>query len=90
MPELNNQGIYLITEFDWPKEITSNMAEASANLHKLVNEAGWIEECMAGYSGLRSGFACIWIFKMKNYASLDKLLNSEDNEVATAYALFFN
>ncbi len=86
-------GVYLIVEFDWPKEEKPEMYKAAGNLHRTVQETEWIEEIFAGFGGIGAGKASIWVFKMKQYAELDKLVNSynsDQNEVSSAYSAFFN
>lgn len=85
-------GIYLIVEFDWPKEENTEMYKAAGNLHRAVQQADWIEEIFAGFGGIGAGKASIWVFKMKQYSDLDKLVNSynsDQNEVSSAYSVFF-
>ncbi|MHA2089777.1 MAG: hypothetical protein ACW98K_02860 [Candidatus Kariarchaeaceae archaeon] len=93
MSTADTSGLYLIVEFDWPNEITSELFKASAHLHEVVTKSDWIDEKVAGYGGLRLDFQCIWIFRVKDYAALDKLLNlpgDKQDDVAKAYSYFFD
>ncbi|OLS28641.1 MAG: hypothetical protein HeimC2_05280 [Candidatus Heimdallarchaeota archaeon LC_2] len=90
--EKQTPGIFLILEFDWPKEKTPEMYEAARNLHNMISKAEWVEEIFAGFGGIGAGKASIWGFKMSKYADLDKLVNSyrqDQNEVSRAYSNFF-
>ena len=92
LTENQKPGIFLILEFDWPREETPDMYKAAGNLHNKVQKTDWIEEIFAGFGGIGSGKASIWVFKMSTYADLDKLLNSyklDQNEVSKAYSKFF-
>ena len=89
----NTPGLFLIVEFDWPKEITPQLFKASSHLHEVVTQSDWIDEKVAGYGGLRIDFQCIWIFRVNDFVALEKLLNlpeDEQDDVAKAYANFFD
>ncbi|MHA2103490.1 MAG: hypothetical protein ACW981_08665 [Candidatus Hodarchaeales archaeon] len=89
---LNEPNIFLIVEFGWPDVITKEMGDASANIHKKIQESDWIDDPVVVYGGVSHGLPCMWIFKVKEYADLDKLLHptkSTNNEVAKAYTSFF-
>lgn len=90
-------GIIIVVEFDWPEEITPEMFQASANLHKVITESDWITEKVAAYGGLRTvgGFQCIWIFQVETFGDLDKLFertvdNTFTHPEAEAYSNFFS
>jgi hypothetical protein len=93
MSKENEQpSIYLIVEFNWPEIESPEMYKGAGNLHKVIEVADWIEEVFAGFGGVGKGKASIWIFKMRSYSILDKLLNSynsDQNEVSRAYSTFF-
>ncbi|MHA2502060.1 MAG: hypothetical protein ACXAE3_04265 [Candidatus Kariarchaeaceae archaeon] len=92
MNTTDHLSIYLIIEFNWPQEITPEMAAASAQLHREVVEADWVDETLAGYGGIGDGKACIWILKFSDYSALNAMLNpkfTEKNGVTEAYSKFF-
>ncbi|MHA2336610.1 MAG: hypothetical protein ACXACX_04870, partial [Candidatus Hodarchaeales archaeon] len=85
-------NIFLIVEFRWPEKITEEIGKASANLHKKIQENDWIDDPVVAYGGVSRGLPCIWIFKVKEYGELDKLLHptkSLNNDVSQAYSNFF-
>ncbi len=86
---MKKTGIYLIVEFNWPGEVTREQANLARALHQIVQERGWIKEIVAASGGLGSGPSSIWIFWLKDYATLDRLLRTEGDEVGQAYRSFF-
>jgi hypothetical protein len=82
-------GIYVIIEFDWPKNYTHEMTKNARTLHDVTQNKEWIKEIVAASGGVGGGPTSIWIFWLKNYAALDLLLGNEDNEVNNAYKSFF-
>ncbi len=83
-------GIYLIVEFDWPKQIDSELAQKAHLLHKLTQDASWIREAIAGSGGLGGELGSIWVFWLENYAALDRLFQADADPISQAYRAFFN
>ena len=44
---------------------------------------------LAARGGIGAGTSSLWIFKLDNYAALDRLLFDQDHPVANAYLRFF-
>ena len=82
-------GIYLIIDFNWPEEITEEMAKGAAHLHKLTLELDWIKDVVAAAGGIGSGLSCTWVFWLENYGALDKLLKDYESEICKTYLNFF-
>jgi len=83
-------GIYLIVEFDWPRPFTREDGDKARHLHDVIQNQSWIRESVAGSAGLGDGPGSIWIFRLENYAALDRLLHDRENEVSRAYVEFFS
>jgi len=90
MSEKQSPGIYLIIEFDWPNPITREQGQNASNLHEILKGHTWIKESVAASGGIGGGAACIWIFWLKNYAALDRLLHDKSDKVCQAYLAFFS
>jgi hypothetical protein len=83
-------GIYLIVQFNWPANITKELAGKARALHDVLHgEHGWIRDTVAASGGLGSGPSSLWIFWLQNYAALDRLLHSDD-PISQAYVAFFS
>ena len=48
----------------------------------------WVQEVFAASGGLGAGPASLWVFRLANYASLDRLFHG-DEAVSLAYVDFF-
>ena len=83
-------GIYLFIQFNWPTEITKEMAQAARHFHDILGEADWIEEIIAASGGLGGGPSSIWVLRLANYAALDRLLKDREDQVSQAYMNFFS
>ncbi|MHA1440909.1 MAG: hypothetical protein ACTSPK_03455 [Candidatus Heimdallarchaeota archaeon] len=86
---MNQQGIMLIVEFDWPEEITKELGSLVRKFHDLVTDADWIEEKVAASGGLGGDYGSIWIFRLKNYAGLDEFFHGK-NEIAKSFKKWSN
>ena len=82
--------IYLMIDFDWPNLIQSDHAKLAHHLHDVVQGKTWIKESVAASGGIGGETDSVWVFWLENYASLDKLLRDEKDEVAQAYKTFFS
>jgi hypothetical protein len=65
----NQAGVYLISDFDWPRPMTADQPKKARQLHDLVQNQSWIKEVVATGGGLGSGPSSIWIFWLENYAA---------------------
>jgi hypothetical protein len=83
-------GIYLAVQFNWPDEFKPGFGEAAKSLHRAVVASEWIEETVAASGGIGAGPSSMWIFKLENYGSLDRLLHDRDDPVSEAYVKFFS
>lgn len=84
-------GIYLIVHFDWPENITKELAQKARVLHDVLQgDANWIRESVAASGGLGSGPDSVWIFWLENYAALDRLLGEPSDPISQAYTSFFS
>jgi hypothetical protein len=90
MSDQNLPGIYLIVEFDWPNPFIPDVGKKARRLHDVVQNQPWIQEIVAGSGGLGEGLGSIWIFRLENYAALDRLLRDRSDEVSKAYLDFFS
>ncbi len=82
--------LYFFNWFDWPTEISEEIANDAKLLHNLLNEADWIEETIAASGGIGGQFSSIWVFKLKSYADIERLLHNYDDPVCRQYHKFFN
>ena len=83
-------SLYLFVEFDWPNELTKETAGLAKQLHTQVTEVDWIEEVIAASGGLGGELGSVWVFKVENYAALDRLLRDREDEIAQTYMQFFS
>ena len=90
MAEQFSQSIYLIVEFDWPSPMKPDLVQRAKDLHQIVQNQTWIEEVVAASGGLGAGPSSVWIFRLENYAALDRLLRDRSDEVSRAYMGFFS
>lgn len=91
MDEQTARRIYLIVEFSWPSPIEPELAQKAARLHKVLQqERGWIQEVVAASGGLGGDLGSLWIFRLENYAALDRLFHDPSDEVSQAYMDFFS
>ena len=84
-----DRALYLFVEFEWPAEVTKEVASLAHKLHTLVTEADWIDEAIAASGGMGGDMSSIWVFKLNEYAALDRLLRDTDDEIAQTYMQFF-
>lgn len=84
------QPIYLIVQFNWPRPFKPEYGARAKELHLVLQDQTWIEEVLAASGGLGAGSASIWIFKLPDYASLDRLLHADEDPVSRAYQAFFS
>ena len=90
MSEQTSRGVYLIVEFDWPNPVEKEVAQKAAHLHKVVQNQSWIQEAIAASGGLSGDHGSLWIFRLENYASLDRLFHDRSDEISQAYVGFFS
>jgi hypothetical protein len=90
MPERRIPGIYLCVESDWPVPLQEEHGRAARRLHDAVAGQDWITEIAAASGGVGGGPRSIWIFRLNDYAALDRLLRHKEDEVAVAYQSFFS
>lgn len=81
--------IYLIVQFNFPQPFAAEYGEKAKALHQALIGQDWIEEVFAASGGVGGGPAAIWVFRMADYASLDRLLHG-DEPVSKAYVDFFS
>ena len=86
----NGQGIYLVIQFNWPDTFKPEYGEAAKALHQQVVDSSWIEEVLAASGGIGAGPSSLWIFRIEDYGSLDRLLHAQDDPVSSAYNEFFS
>ena len=86
---MTQPGIMLIIEFDWPEEITKELATLVRKFHDLVVEADWIEEKVAASGELGGDYGSIWIFRLDNYGGLDEFLHGK-NEITKSFIEWSN
>ena len=89
MEDANTPGILLLVEFDWPKPFEPDHGRAARALHDAVVGQGWIREIVAGSGGLGDGPGSVWVFRLENYAGLDRLLREQQDPVHQAYVKCF-
>lgn len=90
MTEQTTHPIYLIVEFDWPNPMKPEFVQKAKDLHQAVQNQTWITEVVAASGGLGMGPSSIWIFRLENYAALDRLLRDRSDEISQAYVGFFS
>ena len=90
MAEQTAPGIYLIIEFDWPSSMNPEFLQKAKDLHQMVQNQTWIQEVVAASGGLGMGPSSIWIFRLENYAALDRLLRDRSDETSQTYVGFFS
>jgi hypothetical protein len=90
MAEQLSHGVYLIVEFDWPSPMRPELVQRAKDLHQIVQTQTWIQEVVAASGGLGMGPSSIWIFRLENYAALDRLLRDRSDEISRAYIGFFS
>ncbi|MGD2057812.1 MAG: hypothetical protein PVF85_11905 [Anaerolineales bacterium] len=83
-------GLFLIIRFNWPLDFKPEYGDAAKSLHVAVEQADWITEVLAASGGLGGEQSSYWIFKIHDYAALDRLRGEGDDAVASAYHLFFS
>ena len=83
-------GLFLIIRFNWPREFKPEYGDAAKSLHVAIEHADWITEVLAASGGLGGKQSSYWVFKIQDYAALDRLLGEGDDAVASAYDLFFS
>ena len=83
------QPVYLIVQFNWPRPFKPEYGALAKELHKTLQGQDWIEEVLAASGGIGTGPASVWIFKLPEYAALDRLLHDEGDSVVLAYQAFF-
>ena len=90
MAEQISPGVYLIVEFDWPSPMRPELVQRAKDLHQEVQNQMWIQEVVAASGGLGMGPSSIWIFRLENYAALDRLLRDRSDEISRMYVGFFS
>ena len=90
MAEQTPHPIYLIVEFDWPSPRNPEHFQKAKGLHQIVQNQSWIQEMITASGGVGTGPSSIWIFRLENYAALDRLLRDRSDEVSQAYVGFFS
>jgi len=85
----NEAGIYLIVDFDWPKPFKPEYGQFARELHDAVQDQEWIAEILAGSGGIGAGRSSVWVFRLSNFGSLDRLFSSSSDAVGEAYRKFF-
>lgn len=83
-------GIYLIVEFDWPRPFSPEDGKNARKLHDVLQGKEWIREVVAASGGIGEGPSSVWVFWLRNYAALDRLLHDQDDPVSQAYHAFFS
>jgi hypothetical protein len=83
-------GIYLVINFNWPEPFTAEHGKNARKLHEVVQDKSWISETLAASGGIGGNKGSMWIFWLENYAALDRLLHSKEDELAQAYRDFFS
>lgn len=83
-----DQSIYLIVQFSFPRPFQPEYGTKAKALKQALQGQDWIEEVFAAAGGVGAGPASIWVFKLANYAALDKLFHG-DEPVSKAYVDFF-
>ncbi|NJN15455.1 MAG: hypothetical protein HC822_03760 [Oscillochloris sp.] len=82
-------SLYLIIQFDFPTPFQQEHGRKARALHDLLVEQDWIQEVLAASGGIGPGPSAIWVFKLANYAALDRLLHSDD-PLSKVYKEFFD
>ena len=90
MAEQTAPGIYLIVEFDWPSPMKPELVQRAKDFHQVLQNQTWIQEVVAASGGLGAGPSSIWIFRLENYAALDRLLRDRSDEISRTYVGFFS
>ena len=85
MAEQTPPGIYLIVEFDWPTPFIPEPVQKAKHLHQILQSQTWIRDIISASGGVGSGSNSIWIFRLEQYAALDRLLRDRSDEVSQAY-----
>jgi hypothetical protein len=83
-------GLYLIVEFNWPHNFTPADAEKARLLHERLQGREWIAEVLAASGGIGHGGSSIWVFRLQDYAGLDRLLMMREDPVSQAFVDFFS
>lgn len=83
------RSIYLLVQFNWPRPFDPEHGQMARALHEALQGQTWIEEVVAASGGIGGGPSSLWIFKLANYAALDRLFHEEEDPVAGAYRAFF-
>ncbi len=86
---ISRPGILLVVDFDWPRPFAQEHATNARALHDAVVESDWIEEVAAGSGGLGGGGSSLWVFRLQNYAALDRLMGNPTDPVSSAYIACF-
>ena len=83
-----DQGIYLLVQFNFPRPFQPEYGDKAKALHEVAQGQDWIEEVFTASGGVGAGPSSVWVFKLQNYASLDRLFSGE-GPVSKAYVDFF-
>ena len=81
-------SIYLIVNFNFPKPFKPEYGELVSILHQLLDADDWIEDVLTASGGIGGGPPSIWVFKLMDYASLDRLFRGGE-AILKAYFEFF-
>jgi hypothetical protein len=90
MRKIQKPGIYLIIDFEWPNPSNGVHLRRARELHDVVQEHPWVRAVVASSGGIGPGPGYTWVFWLEDYAALDRLLRSPEDEVARAYRAFFS
>ena len=84
-----DQGIYLNVQFNFPKPFQAEYGQKAKSLHQALEEQDWIDEICAASGGIGGSQSSMWVFKLGNYAALDRLFHGNDL-TSRAYVNFFS
>ena len=84
------RSIYLLVQFNWPRPLEPGHGQMAKALHETLQGQKWIKEVVAASGGVGGDASSLWIFKLPNYAALDRLFHDEGDPVAAAYQNFFS
>jgi hypothetical protein len=85
-----DRALYLFIEFEWPAEMTKELAGLAHKLHTLTQAESWIQEAVAASGGIGGTYSSVWVFKLDGYSALEKLMRDQENEISQTYMQFFS
>jgi hypothetical protein len=83
-----DHSIYLIVEFSFPRPFQPDYGAKAKALNQALKGLDWVQEVFAASGGVGGGPSSVWVFKLANYAALDRLFHG-DEPVSKAYVDFF-